>query len=117
MKINGRIVRRALWAVLFASFLGLTGVLIAAYSRPYERGLNRETYDQIRSGMLLAEVTELLGQPPAADFVNAQGRWLAWVGDRISFAVNFDDDNRVLAKELHKDAGDRQSKLRRFLGW
>ena len=117
MKISGRIVRGALWAVLFATFIGVTGVLIAAYSRPYERGVNWETYDQIRNGMLLEEVTELLGQPPAADFVNAQGRWLAWVGDRISFAVNFDGDNRVRNKVLHKDAGDRQNKLCRFLGW
>ena len=66
--------------------------------------INQENFDNIKTGMTMAEVKAVLGEPTDAssvDVAGISGATAMWQGDGITINIQF-MNGRVIAKELLK---------------
>jgi hypothetical protein len=102
---GGPALRRALlWALLV---LGLVYLILVILSLPW-RGVNRDSYEGIESGMTLKEVEAILGRPGTMGLSGPTrmdweigpdpSKWF-WSSGKVTITVRLDDDGRICAKD------------------
>jgi hypothetical protein len=83
-------------AVVMVFFLGL---MACSGSR-----INQDNFDKIKTGMSLAEVRAILGEPADSSSIDAvvfSGASVIWKGEGITISIQFVND-KVIAKEFLK---------------
>ncbi len=92
--------RRQSWGVILALLLALT--CLACGSR-----VDLESFEKIKNGMTLAEVTAILGEPTESYSMNigpVSGTMTKWQAKNGTIAIQF-LNGKVVAKQFLKDGG------------
>jgi hypothetical protein len=89
-------------------------------------GIHPGAYERIHLGMFESQVCDLLGGPPRTEdpnhrlhFTRTRGeRWEIWRGAHYAVAVYFDQNGRVIDKDLvHDDSVNTEPIIDRILYW